>query len=47
MTNLEDIRCPNCNKLICKKEKEAETKGIHFWCSRCKKEFEIKKESSK
>ena len=34
------IRCPECRKLICTAGVEAELKGIYFWCSRCKKEFE-------
>lgn len=38
---LEEIRCPKCGKFICKKEEDANTKGIYFWCSRCKKNFEI------
>ena len=40
--NRIQIRCPKCNKLICTTEKNAEVKGIYFWCSRCKEEFEIK-----
>lgn len=38
------INCPKCRKLICTMEQNAKPNGIYFWCSRCKKEFEIKKE---
>lgn len=43
MINLERIKinCPKCKKLICTMEYFANPKGIHFWCTRCKKEFEI------
>lgn len=47
MINFEErikIRCPDCHKLICTTEINANTDGIYFWCSRCKKEFEIEKE---
>ncbi len=37
------IRCPECHKLICTTKTDAKTEGIYFWCSRCKKEFEIEK----
>jgi phage FluMu protein Com len=40
-TNEVKIRCPKCNKLICSMEKDANPEGIHFWCSRCKKKFDI------
>lgn len=43
---IEDIRCPDCNKLIAKKEKNANTEGILFFCSRCKVNFKIKECSS-
>ena len=36
------VVCPKCKKLICTMEKDAQPKGIHFWCTRCKEEFEIK-----
>lgn len=38
---MEEVKCPICNKLIAKKEKGRDTKGIYFWCPRCKKNFEI------
>jgi len=38
---LEDINCTICGKLICKKQQGVSTKGIYFWCPRCKKNFEI------
>ena len=41
------INCPKCNKLICTMEYYARPKGIHFWCPRCKEEFEIKAENIK
>lgn len=47
MINFEErlkIRCPDCYKLVCTMEQGANTDGIYFWCSRCKKEFEVKKE---
>ncbi len=37
-----DIRCPECGKLIAKKEKEASSANIYFYCSRCKNNFEFK-----
>lgn len=36
------VICPKCKKFICTMEKNAEPKGIYFWCTRCKEEFEIK-----
>lgn len=35
------IRCPKCNKLVCTKDYNARTTGIHFWCPRCKERFDI------
>lgn len=40
-TNEVEIRCPNCNKLVCSMENDANPKGIHFWCPRCKRNFDI------
>lgn len=37
-----DIRCPKCGKLVAKKEKEADSTGIHFFCTRCKENFDYK-----
>lgn len=42
---LNEIRCPNCNKLVAKKEAKANTSGIYFYCSRCRGNF-IEKECS-
>lgn len=36
-----NIKCPKCDKLIAKADKYAITKGIYFWCPRCKENFEI------
>lgn len=36
-----DIRCPECGKLVAKKEKEASSSHIYFYCTRCKKNFEF------
>ncbi len=36
-----DIRCPKCSKLVAKKEKEASSINIYFYCTRCKKNFEF------
>lgn len=49
MINLDRIKinCPKCNKLICTMEYYAKPKGIHFWCPRCKEEFEIKAKNIK
>ena len=47
MINFEDrlrIQCPECGKLICTMKLGANPEGIYFWCSRCKKEFELKEE---
>ena len=47
MINFEErikIRCPKCYKLVCTADINANTKGIYFWCARCKKEFEEKEE---
>jgi len=43
MINLDriKIKCPKCKKLICSMDYNANAKGIHFWCTRCKEEFEI------
>lgn len=38
---IEEIRCTKCGELVCKKYKNADTKGILFWCRRCKENFEI------
>lgn len=38
---LVNIRCPKCNKLVAKKEKEASSRDIYFYCTRCKKNFEF------
>lgn len=35
------VRCPKCNKLVCTMDVEANPKGIHFWCARCKEDFDI------
>lgn len=43
-TNEVQIRCPKCNKLVCSMEKNANPEGIHFWCPRCRKKFDIIKE---
>lgn len=43
---IEEIRCPKCNKLVAKKEKRVSTKGIFFFCTRCKKNFNEEKCSS-
>ena len=36
-----DIRCPKCDKLVAKKEKNASSQDIYFYCTRCKKNFEF------
>ena len=36
------VQCPECHKLVCFMDVDANPKGIYFWCGRCKKEFEIK-----
>lgn len=41
-----NVRCPECNKLVAKKEKNISTKGILFFCTRCKKNFEEECSSS-
>lgn len=43
---IKEIRCPECNKLIAKKEEKARTEGILFFCPRCKVNFKEKKYSS-
>ena len=43
---LQDIRCTICGSLICRKYKWAETKGILFWCRKCKKNFELNSNSA-
>ena len=35
------VKCPKCNKFICTMDYDAKPKGIYFWCTRCKEEFEI------
>lgn len=42
-----EIRCPICNKWIAEKEKDAETRGIMFWCVRCKKKIIVEKNSAR
>lgn len=44
MNNTKEVRCPLCNKFVCTIDINANPKGIYFWCPRCKKDFEIKKE---
>lgn len=41
MQYLIDVRCPKCTKMLCKMEKDADLRGIHFWCNRCQEEIEI------
>lgn len=36
-----EIRCPKCGKLVAKKEKNASSSDIYFYCARCKKNFEF------
>lgn len=36
-----DIRCPECGKLVAKKEEEASSANIYFYCNRCKENFEF------
>jgi phage FluMu protein Com len=36
-----DIRCPDCGKLVAKKEKKASSADIYFYCTRCKQNFEF------
>ena len=36
-----EIRCPKCGKLVAKKEKEADSSKIYFFCTRCKENFEF------
>lgn len=36
-----EIRCTRCNKLICTMEYNANPRGIHFWCTKCKKKFDV------
>ena len=43
---LQDIRCTTCNSLVCKKYAGASTKGIVFWCRKCKKNFEVNNDSA-
>lgn len=45
--NKLEIKCPNCNKLICFADFEANPEGIYFWCNRCKKDFKINKKELK
>lgn len=40
-TNEIQIRCPKCSKLVCSMDYNANPRGIHFWCPRCKKKFDI------
>lgn len=40
-TNRKKVVCPKCHKVICTMEYNAHPKGIYFWCTRCKEEFEI------
>lgn len=44
--NLEDIRCTICGSLVCKKYTWADTKGIVFWCRKCKINFELNNNSA-
>lgn len=43
MINFKRIKvsCPRCQKKICTMDIDAQPRGIYFWCTRCKKEFEI------
>lgn len=36
------IRCPKCGKLLAKAENGATCTGVYVWCSRCKKNVEVK-----
>ncbi len=46
MEEIEDIRCTMCGNLVCRKYKWADTKGILFWCRKCKKNFKIDNSSA-
>lgn len=39
---IEEIRCTKCGNLCCRKYEWADTRGILFWCRKCKENFEIK-----
>lgn len=41
-----DIRCPKCNKLVAKKEEEASSINIYFFCTRCKQNFKFEESAS-
>ena len=43
---LQDIRCTTCESLVCKKYAWADTRGIVFWCRKCKKNFELNNDSA-
>lgn len=38
---INDIRCPNCGKLIGKSKENSIAKGIYLWCPNCKKNIDI------
>lgn len=46
INELQNIKCTICGKLICKKYEWADTRGILFWCPRCKNNFELNKNSA-
>lgn len=39
-----EIKCPNCGKLLAKKEEGIYINGIYLYCKLCKKEIEYKEE---
>ena len=41
-----EIRCTKCGKLVAKREEKTNCKGIYFYCTRCKQNFEIEEKSA-
>jgi DNA-directed RNA polymerase subunit M/transcription elongation factor TFIIS len=36
-----NILCPNCSKMIAKKDDTASLQGLYLWCKNCRKEIKI------
>lgn len=40
---VKNINCPDCGKLIGKREEKSCATGIYLWCHNCKKNVDIEK----
>ncbi len=39
-----NIICPECGKILCKRDRDGMVNGIYLYCKKCRKEIYIRKE---